>query len=164
MKEPIKFKTSNGYCHLTDDAIILNYDANSLEPSSALEGKAWIELVIVSFIIFLVISLIVWSIATKDYSKLIVYIILAISWINWPILRYLRLSNESNIKIARISEVKYRITKLGRKRAYFDVKFKDAKNRRKIRVIRMPRFENNASEEIKIGKEIFRQLGVLSED
>lgn len=163
MKEPIKFKTSKGYCHLVDDAIILNYDGNSLEPSSELEGKAWIELVIVSVIIFIIISLIATSIATKDYFNLIICIIIAFNFINWPILRQLRLSNESNIKVAAISEVKYRITKLGRKRAYFDVKFRDAKNRRKIRVIRMPRFENNASGEIKTAKEIFRQLGVLTE-
>ena len=164
MKEPINFKTSNGYCHLVDDAIILNYDPNSLEPSSEFESKAWFELVIVSFIILLVIVLITVSIVTKDYFKLTIFALNGLLLINWPVLRYLRLSNESRIKVASITEVKYRVSWLGRKRGHFDIKFKNERGRRRIRILKMPHFENDASKEIIKGKEIFSNLGVLAED
>ena len=163
MKEQIKFKTNNGYCHLVGDAIILNYDPDSLEPSSELENKAWIELVIVSFIIFLVIALIAVSIATKDYFNLIIYILTAVLWINWPILRYLRLSNESRIEVDSITEVKYRVSWRGRKQGHFDIKFRDERGGRRIRILKMPHFEDNSSLEIKKAKDIFDQLNVLTE-
>jgi hypothetical protein len=163
MTDHPKFQTHNGYCHLKQDEIVLNYEANSLEPSSELEGKAWVELVIVSVMIFVLILFFTFTIVTKNYSNLLLYSFIAFSFLNWPMLRYLRLSNESRIKVAAVSEVKYRISKLGRKRGYFDVKFRNEKGRKRIRIIKMARFENHASEEIKKAKEIFNQLGVLKE-
>lgn len=83
--------------------------------------------------------------------------------INWPTLRYLRLSNESRIKVASINEVKYRVTWLGRKRGQFDIKFRNERGKRRIRIVKMPHFENNASIKIKKAKDVFNQLGVLLE-
>lgn len=164
MTDPPKFRTNNGYCHLKHDEIILNYEANSLEPSSELEGKAWIELVIVAVMILLVLILITASILKKDYFNLFLYTLIALLWINWPILRFLRLSNESRIKVNSISEVKYRVSWMGRKRGHFDIKFRNERGRKRIRIIKMAHFENHASEDIKKAKEIFNQLGVLKED
>jgi len=156
-----KFRTNNGYCHILDDEIVLNYQQDSIEPSNRQEKIGLIESIVVSVLVLIIVFGLIANIVERDYLGILLTIGTSVLLINWPIKRLVRISNEAKIKLKSISNIEYKTRKLGKTYGYFDVSFVNNSNKKKIRVIKMPRFENNGGSEIKKAKEIFKTLQLI---
>jgi hypothetical protein len=155
------FRTKTGYCHITDEQIVLSRDGVRGEMAKITNGNSISQ----SLIIYGVISvgMLVASVSAflkKDYFPAVISLIIPVFLI-YSILKSLNNSATPIIDRKSIQEVRFHKAITGITRAYFEVYFKDDKGKVKKRMILLPGSIASDPNEIENAVSIMQEEGLL---
>jgi hypothetical protein len=155
------FRTKTGYCHITDEQIVLSRDSVRGEMAKVTVGNSIPRILIIySIISIALIAASVLGFIKRDYFPATLTLILPI-YLIFGIIKSWNNSATPIINRKSIKEVKYFKPNKGITRAYFEVYFKNDSGKIKKRLILLPGVLESTQEEIDEAVNIMREEGLL---
>lgn len=156
------FRTKTGYCHITDEQIVLSRDGVRGEMAKVTVGNSIPRILIIYGIISIaLIAASVIGFLKGDYFPASITLILP-AYLVYGILKSLNNSATPVIDRKSIQKVKYVKATKGITRAYFEVYFKNDSGKIKKRLILLPGVLESTQEEIDEAVNIMQEEGFIN--
>lgn len=155
------FRTKTGYCHITDEQIILSREGVRGEMAKVTVGNTILRILVIYGIISIVlISVSIFGFIKGDYFPASITLLVP-AYLIYGIFKSLNNSATPVIERNSIQKVNYVKAKKGITRAYFEVYFKNEKGKIKKRLILLPGVLESSQDEIDETVNIMRVEGFL---